>query len=237
MDIRPLTELQDFHRCLDLQKESFGWADVDILPARFFVVLRYVGGLVLGAFEEQRLVGFINAMPGIRKGRPYWHSHMLAVAPDYWNSGVGTQLKLAQREHGIRAGIDLIEWTYDPLESKNAYLNIEKLGVIVRRYYVNHYGQTTGKLQKGLDSDRVIAEWWLKRPRTSIGPTTEVRRVAIPSDLQELKKRNLDEAVATQLRVRQAFLTNAADDFFVAGFERHGETGEYVFVKGASSVD
>src|SRR5215831_9856324 len=189
MNIRPLTTLDEFQTCIELQRGAFGWADIDILPRRFMIVLSHIGGIVLGAYDGDRLAAFLNSVPGIREGTPYWHSHMLAVSKQYWNSGVASQLKLAQRQAALERGIRLIEWTFDPLESKNAYLNIVKLGAIVRRYYPNHYGETTGVLQRGLDSDRVIAEWWLDQPR--LPASGDVRRVTIPADLQSLKKQNL----------------------------------------------
>ena len=234
MIIRPLSELDEFQQCLDLQREAFGWQDIDLLPRRLFVVVSDIGGLVLGAYDGDRLVGFLNSMPGIRHGLPYWHSHMLAVAQDHWHRGLAASLKLAQRKHALERGIRLIEWTFDPLESKNAHLNIAKLGTIIRRYYPNHYGETTGALQRGLDSDRVIAEWWIDRPRVHIAG--EVRRVVIPLDLQFLKKQSLESARDVQKRVREQFLKNIADDYFVAGFERGDEWSEYIFMPGASRV-
>lgn len=234
MNIRPLTTLDEFETCVALQREAFGWADIDVLPRRILTVLTHIGGSVLGAYEDDRPVAFLCAVPGIREGLPYWHSQMLAVAKEYWNSGIGSRLKLAQRQAALERGIRLIEWTFDPLESKNAYLNIVKLGAIVRRYYPNHYGETTGILQRGLDSDRVIAEWWIDRPRPPL--TGDIRRVIIPVDLQSLKNQNLDSARDVQKRVRQQFLKNIADDCFVAGFERGDEWSQYLFVQGASRV-
>jgi predicted GNAT superfamily acetyltransferase len=234
MMIRPLTTLDEFQRCIELQQEAFGWADVDVLPRRFMVVLNQIGGVVLGAFEGNRLAAFLNAVPGVRDGMPYWHSHMLAVGREYWNTGVGSDLKLAQREEALQRGIHLIEWTFDPLESKNAYLNVTKLGVIVRRYYPNHYGETTGALQRGMDSDRVVAEWWIDRARPSI--SGDIRRIVIPADLQSLKAQSLDSARDIQKRVREQFLKNLEDDYFVAGFDRGDEWSQYLFAPGASRV-
>jgi len=234
LSIRPLVELSELEKCVDLQREVWGTADIDVIPVRMFVTDNRIGGLVLGAFDNERLVGFLNAMPGIRDGMPYWYSHMLAVSKPYWNGGVGSALKLAQRDHARQRGIRLIEWTYDPLESKNTYLNVTKLGVIVRRYYVNLYGKTTSQLQQGLESDRVIAEWWVDEPRFKI--PSDVRRVEIPADVQALKKQNLRSARDVQLRVREQFLKNFQDDYFVVGFERQGERSEYMFVPGASRV-
>src|SRR5215813_5440494 len=146
---------------------------------------------------------------------------MLAVKTPYRNHGIGSDLKLTQRDHARQRGIHLIEWTFDPLESKNAYLNIAKLGVIVRRYYVNLYGATASELQKGLESDRLIAEWWIDKPRPRI--EGGIRRVRIPADIQELKKQSLESAQAIQARVRSEFLKNFHDDYFVAGFDRSTE--------------
>ncbi len=234
MIIRPITKLDELQRCLELQRETFGWADVDLLPRRVMVVLNHIGGLVLGAFDGDKLVGFLNAMPGIRNAMPYWHSHMLAVDRSYWNSGVGSQLKLAQRDAARERGIYRIEWTFDPLESKNAYFNIVKLGVIVRRYYPNVYGETSGALQRGLDSDRAIAEWWIDRPRVQV--EGDVRRVVIPADLQSLKKQSIESARDVQMRVREQFLKNIQDDYFVADFQRDDEWSQYLFTKGALNV-
>jgi predicted GNAT superfamily acetyltransferase len=218
MTIRELTELEEFEACLELQREGFGWSEVDLMPFRFFIVSRHIGGLVLGAFDKGRLVGFLSAIPGVRNGKPYWHSHMLAVTTTHRDGGIGTRLKLAQKNSALERGIQRIEWTFDPLVSRNAYLNIEKLGVIVRRYYPSFYGN---------DSDRLIAEWHLSKPRPPL--TGEQRRITIPADLME--------AQSLRIRVRDQFLTNIKDDFYVAAFERHGSTGDYIFIRGASRAD
>jgi predicted GNAT superfamily acetyltransferase len=235
MTIRPLTEIAEFKQCIELQREIWGMADVELLPSRIYVVQTLIGGLVLGAFEEEQLIAFLNAMPGIREGMPYWHSLTLAVRKDHWNSGIGARLKLAQREHARERGIRLIQWTYDPLESKNAYLNVGKLGAIVRKYYVNAFGTPESALAKGLDSDRVIAEWWVDEPRVEV-VGDDVRRVFIPAEIQQLKKQSLKSAQDVQLRVREQFLKNLEDDYFVAGFERTDEWNAYLFIPGASSV-
>jgi predicted GNAT superfamily acetyltransferase len=232
--IRPITELADLARCVDLQRATWGLADIEVIPVRMLVTQNRVGGLVLGAFDDDQLIGFLNAMPGIREGKPYWYSQMLAVENEYRDRGIGADLKLAQRQHARERGIQLIEWTFDPLESKNAYLNIAKLGVIVRRYYVNLYGATASQVQQGLESDRLIAEWWIDQPRIAI--QGDVRRIYIPVDIQALKKQSVKSAQAVQFRVREQFLKNFQDDYFVAGFERKDEWSEYLFIPGASRV-
>ena len=234
MTISPLTEIAEFEQCVRLQREIWGMADIDLIPSRSYAIQHHIGGLVLGAFDSDGLIGFVNATPGIREGKPYWHSLTLAVAQDYWKQGVGFKLKVAQREHARERGIRLIQWTFDPLQSKNAYFNVQKLGVILRHYYVNLYGHTTSKLNEELDSDRVIAEWWIDQPRLSVGG--DVRRVYIPADIQGLRAQSPKSAQDVQQRVREQFLQNIQDDYFVAGFERKEEWSEYLFMPGASRV-
>jgi predicted GNAT superfamily acetyltransferase len=232
--IRPITELGELEKCVELQRESWGLADIDVIPVRMMVTQIRVGGLVLGAFQGNELVGFLSAMPGIRDGKPYWYSQMLAVRNTYRDRGLGSGLKLAQRDQARARGIRLIEWTFDPLEAKNAYLNIAKLGVIVRRYYVNLYGATASEMQRGLESDRVISEWWVDKPRVPV--EGDIRRVYIPADIQALKKQSVQSAQDVQLRVRRQFLVNLQDDYFVAGFERKVDGSEYLFIPGAAHV-
>src|ERR1700732_89269 len=146
-DVRPLTELAEFRNAVQLQKEIWGFEDMDVLPLRFFVVATKIGGQALGAFHRDRMIGFCMAVPGLRPGgKSYLHSHMLGVLPEFRNAGVGRKMKLAQREEALTRGIDLIEWTFDPLELKNAYFNIERLGAIVRHYRPNQYGTSTSTL-------------------------------------------------------------------------------------------
>jgi predicted GNAT superfamily acetyltransferase len=234
MLIRPITELHEFQQCFDLQRDVFGAADADLFPVRFYIVLNSIGGLILGAFEDDTLTGYLSTMPAIRDGVAYWYSQVMAVRKYYWNAGTAEKLKIAQRDAARQRGIKRIEWTFDPLESKNAYLNIAKLGVIVRRYHVNYYGRIESQLHAGLDTDRLVAEWWIDKPR--IETPGDVRRVHIPADIQTLKKENLKSAEDLQLRVREEFLKNFEEDYFVARFDRKGDWGEYLFLPGASSA-
>jgi predicted GNAT superfamily acetyltransferase len=227
MEVRELTTKNEFERCVELQRTEWGWGDLDIVPVRSFVVTANTGGVTLGALVEDRVIGFINTMPALRDGAPYWYSRMLGIDRKYRSRGVGTLLKRTQREFGLKRGIRLIEWTFDPLESKNAHLNLEKLGVIIRRYYVNHYGYTSSHLQRSMESDRLVAEWWLEKKRPVI--VGERRRVRVPSDIQLVKDRSVDEAVEIQLRVRAEFEQHFADDYMVVGFERlDNDQSEYV---------
>jgi predicted GNAT superfamily acetyltransferase len=163
--IAPLTEIAEFETCVELQLAVWGYSEGDLIPKRVFIVARQIGGQVLGAFDGEAIVGFAMSLPGYRDRRPYLHSHMLAVREQYRNAGVGRRLKLAQRDDALARGIGLIEWTFDPLEIKNAHLNIARLGAISRRYKPDFYGPSTSPLQGGLPTDRLVAEWWLRSPR------------------------------------------------------------------------
>ena len=164
--IASLHELDEFQSCVDLQLAVWGYSDGDLIPRRMFLLADRIGGQVLGAFDgDGRIVGFAMALPGYRDGQPYLHSHMLAVLPEYRNLGLGRRLKLAQRDDALARGFELMEWTFDPLEIKNAHLNIARLGAICRRYYPDFYGPSSSPLQGGLPTDRLYAEWWLRSPR------------------------------------------------------------------------
>jgi predicted GNAT superfamily acetyltransferase len=158
-------DLDQFQLCVDMQLAVWGYSDGDVIPRRMFLLADRIGGQVLGAFVGETIAGFAMALPGFRDGRPYLHSHMLAVLPEYRNLGLGRRLKLAQRDDAIARGFELMEWTFDPLEIKNAYLNIARLGAICRRYYPDFYGPSSSPLQGGLPTDRLYAEWWLGSPR------------------------------------------------------------------------
>src|SRR5260370_5056553 len=171
--IRKCESLGEMQACFELRKEVWKFADAELIPVRIFVVGAKIGGQVIGAFvqrndqrnDQKELIGFAVALPGLRNGHCYLHSQMLAVRQQYRNGGLGRRMKLYQREDALARGIELMEWTFDPLEIKNAYLNIEKLGAIARRDSVNQYGITSWRLHGGLPTDRLVAEWWMKSKR------------------------------------------------------------------------
>ena len=159
---KQLKTLEDLNPCEDLQGAVWKFNKSDIIPPRFMRVLCKHGGFAMGAFDGETMIGFVFGVPAIHYGRPSQHSHMLAVLPEYRNHNVGYQLKMAQREEALNRNIDLITWAFDPLQSKNAHLNINKLGVIACSYDINLYGETSSsKLHSGLGTDRLLAEWWL----------------------------------------------------------------------------
>ncbi len=197
--IRRCESLGDMRACVSLQKEVWKFADdADLIPVRMFVLATKIGGHVIGAFADgdnkNELVGFAIAIPGFRNGHAYLHSQMLAVRQQYRNAGLGRRIKLYQREDALALGFELMEWTFDPLEIKNAYLNIEKLGAIARRYNVNQYGITSSQLQGGLPTDRLIAEWWLKSKRVEAVlagvPCSKIEcrlRIDVPAEIYDWK--------------------------------------------------
>jgi predicted GNAT superfamily acetyltransferase len=231
--IRHCESLDELNTCVLLQKEIWNFTDIELIPLRLFVVAKKVGGQVIGAFHGGKMVGFSMSIPGHRNGHLYLHSHMLAVLESFRNSGLGRRLKLFQREDGLARGIELIEWTFDPLEIKNSWLNLERLGAISRRYVVNQYGITSSPLQGGLPSDRFVAEWWLKSRRVEAvlrdgcHPPVEVeRRVLVPAEIYEWKASPATKALAAdvQLRNRRAILQALDDGLAVLGYQRdaHG---------------
>ena len=183
--IRELSTEQELREALALQKTIWGWADIDLIPFRMFVVATKIGGQVLGAFAEGRMVAFCLAIPGLKPdGKPYLHSHMLGVLPEYRNAGLGRSLKIRQKDDALARGLDLIEWTFDPLELKNAHFNMERLGAIVRRYARNQYGMSTSPLHGGRPTDRCVAEWWIRKPRAK---AEVVDRIHVPADIAEAR--------------------------------------------------
>jgi predicted GNAT superfamily acetyltransferase len=229
IELRRCHGIEEFRACVALQKEVWNFSDAELVPLRMFVVADKVGGQVIGAFEGSDMVGFALSVPGTRSGHIYLHSHMLAVRKEYRNAGLGRRMKLMQREDALTRGIELIEWTFDPLEIKNAYLNIEKLGAISRRYNINQYGITSSPLQGGLPSDRLIAEWWLKSKRVGClleqgsNPAFQTESsIQVPAQIYDWKAaaETRSQAQQVQERNREQFLRSFNHGLAVLGYER-----------------
>jgi len=162
IEFKQLKTLEDLKPCERLQEAVWEFDNIDTIPSRFMLVLCKHGGFAMGAFDGDLMIGFVFGVPAIHYGRPSQHSHMLAVLPEYRDQNIGFELKKAQRNDALSRNIDLITWMFDPLQSRNAYLNLNKLGVIGCSYEINLYGkETSSKLHSGLGTDRVLAEWWL----------------------------------------------------------------------------
>ena len=229
VEIRLCHGLGELNACVALQKEVWNFSDYDLIPLRLFVVAQRIGGQVIGAFDAGELVGFAMSIPGTRAGKPYLHSHMLAVREGWRNAGIGQRLKLFQREDALAYGFELIEWTFDPLEIKNAWLNIERLGAIARRYNLNQYGISSSPLQGGLPTDRLVAEWWLRSERVQKllkngkhPPVRAEMTVAVPAEIYTWKSapQHRHKAEQVQARDREQFLDAFSRGLAVLGYER-----------------
>lgn len=240
--IRQCETFADFAACLELQRTVWQFSDLDITPLRSFVITRHSGGMTYGAFNEaDQLLGFAHALPAFDETlRPYYYSHMLAVEPALQNAGIGVKLKWAQREHALHTGVPLITWTFDPLQSRNAYLNIVKLGGVVRQYQVNYYGNaSTSQLHRGLDTDRLFIEWWVRsrgvaEAQDGVARSVEPEAsVEVPRDIEPIKRRDMAEAQAWQARVRREFQEHLRAGLYCAGFQAdpHGGNSHYLFFK------
>jgi predicted GNAT superfamily acetyltransferase len=251
--IRKCEALAEMRACFALQKEVWKFSDADLVPVRMFVVAAKIGGQVIGAFvqrndkrdDEAELIGFALAIPGMRNGHCYLHSHMLAVRQQYRNGGLGRRMKLYQREDALARGFELMEWTFDPLEIKNAYLNIEKLGAIARRYNVNQYGITSSPLQGGLPTDRLVAEWWMKSKRVEAVLADAPRAqfecradIDVAAEIYDWKAAvtTRAQALAVQERNRERFQRAFAEGLSVLGYERD-ERGNGRFLLGEWAED
>ena len=239
IEVRPLSTLEEFTEAVGLQKEIWGFEDLELLPLRLFVVANKVGGLSWGAFDGRRMIGFCIAIPGLRAGgQTYWHSHMMGVVREHRNSGVGRALKLRQRQDAIARGIQLVEWTFDPLEVKNAYFNIERLGAVVRRYVLNQYGTTTSHLHGGLPTDRCVAEWWISSGRVNAllagapmeRPPIETR-IETPFDIDAIRKRDMARAREIQRRMSDQFVAHFNNGLMVVGVERTERASVYLLAR------
>jgi predicted GNAT superfamily acetyltransferase len=239
IEIRQLEGRDEFDAVVKLQREIWGFEDVDLLPLRLFVVASKIGGQVLGAYAGPHMVAFCVCIPGLKAGaKPYLHSHMMGVSREFRNAGLGRALKLKQREYALSTGVDLIEWTFDPLEIKNAFFNIERLGVIVRRYVHNQYGMTTSHLHGGLPTDRLVAEWWIRSERAQRAAggiwwdnLAVEARITVPADIGDIRVKDEVRARNIQTKLGDQFESCFRDGLAVIGFERTSESGTYLLGK------
>lgn len=224
--IRDLDCEEQFRDVVLLQKTIWGFNDADLLPVRFFVVASKIGGQVFAAYDGERMVAFCVAIPGLKpSGAAYLHSYMLGVLPEYRNSGLGRRMKLRQRENALARGIGLIEWTFDPLEIKNAYFNVARLGAIVRRYTRNQYGFTSSPLTGGLPTDRCVAEWWVASPPVR-GPVAE--GIRLPAGIAAIRAGEPERARAIQAELAGQFEAAFERGLAVVGVERDDDWFTYL---------
>ncbi len=249
--IRACSGHDELEVCVQLQIETWGYDESDIIPRKAFLVSQKIGGQVIGAFDTdlpgagengspESMVGFAMSWPGVKTGKnssngnpePYLHSHMLAVRENYRNRGVGALLKLEQRREALSRGIRRMEWTFDPLEIKNAHLNIHKLGAIVRSYHVNFYGVSSSRLQAGLPTDRLVAEWYLDSDRVNEALEGDLsaeqqieERILVPAAIYEWKASSVgrEKALAVQVENRRRFQEAFSNGLAVVAFTRDAD--------------
>jgi predicted GNAT superfamily acetyltransferase len=231
--VRACEGLDEFRACVALQKEIWGEADLEIVPDTIFLVAAHTGGQTLGAFDGKRLIGFTLSMPGLRNGAPYLHSHMTGVVLDYRDRGAGRMLKLFQRDEALSRDIRLIEWTFDPLEMRNAHFNLNRLGAICRRYMPNLYGITTSPLHRGLATDRLIAEWYLDSPRVLAALNDRLPNpncaaaIEVPASLEHWKTSDLPQVQRLQSGVREQFTECFAKGYAAVGVAKTSQGSAY----------
>ena len=236
--IRPCHTVEEFDEMVELEFRVWEFGERDVVPSQMYVVAAKIGGQIFGAFVDGKMAGFVLAYPGIRDGKPYLHSHMAAVLPEFRDLGIGRLLKLAQRNDALARGISLIEWTFDPLQPRNAYFNLCRLGVLVRRYLIDVYGSTSSPLHAGLPTDRLVAEWHIdsKRVRDIVsGKPTSVSDVCerVPIVTDDSSVTGMTE---TQRGVRKRFQELFAAGYVVTSFERAPGGGAYVLEPSVSGV-
>jgi predicted GNAT superfamily acetyltransferase len=245
--VRECTTIEEFDSCIYLQREAFGLPDLELSPRRHLIVSRQAGGWTLGAFVGSRMVGFVHHLAAVRPDNEiFGYSHVMAVARDYQNKGVGARLKWAQRAKAMGQGRNFIKWTWDPMQSRNAHFNLNRLGAIVDAYADDFYGIDydvdqlgVGGERPGLLSDRLFASWKLNSPRVvALAEGVEhkidvepVKSIAIPAEWSALVKTDAEQARNEQTRVRNEFKDAFAAQLVCAGFERGAEQSRYLLYR------
>jgi predicted GNAT superfamily acetyltransferase len=225
--IRVLDSLTEFHRCVQIAREVWGDAELETEPHVTYVIADHTGGQVLGAFDGDMMVGFTKAFVGLHERTPYLHSHMAAVVASHRDRHIGRALKLFQREDALRRGFRLIEWTYDPLETKNAHFNINRLGGISRRYIANFYGITTSPLHRAMPTDRLLVEWHLDSPRV-VAAINDLTPAPAPYPAQvRVPKADSARLIEVQSRLREEFTAWFAKGYAVMGVRPSGSGVDY----------
>lgn len=241
IEIRECVHFDELADCVRLQREVFALPDLEISPVRHLIVAKNAGGFVLGAFDGERLTGFVLSLPGFIKGRRAFYSHMTAVDAAYQSHGIGGRLKWAQRTRSLDEGVDYVKWTFEPVKARNAYFNLEKLGAAASEYQPNFYGNdytTSAQMDKkiGLASDRLFAEWHLRSNKVeSLAAGEQFFEVSEPAvrietvdDWLSLATADAQSAKAEQMRIRREFASAFARGLAARGFDRSGERPAYL---------
>ena len=239
--VRHCTTLEEFEEAVLIEHATWG-KDISVVSS-IFVVAHHTGGQVLGAFDGERMLGFTLALLGARQDEMFLHSHMTAVLPEFRDYGIGRRLKLFQREDALKRGIKLVEWTFDPLEAKNAHFNLMRRGAVARRWIPNCYGVTESPLHGSLPTDRLVAEWRLdsERVKSIVGgnrtPVSKAaKRIEYPADFPRIRDSDLAAAARIQSRVRDQFKDLLAKGYVATGIETRDGVAGYVMEPGAEIV-
>lgn len=243
--IEECNSVESLQGCVDLQRRVFDMPEIEISPVRHFIVTMHAGGFTLGAFIEERLIGFCLSVPALLDGEKALYSHMTAVDGEYQGLGIGALLKWRQRERSLSMGIRSVKWTFQPEKARNAFFNLEKLGAEIQEYMPNFYGTdfgrpTNGESRIGIDSDRLFAVWNLESEKVnalSLGETfTEksepAATISIPWDWEHLLRTDRAVARIEQERIRTEFIQNIARGYFCRGFVKDRENPRYLFFTG-----
>lgn len=238
MEIRKIESLAEMREVERLQREIWGVDDLEVYPALALKPQTEVGGILIGAFDGGRMVGFVFGFPGILDNETIIHSDMLGISEGYRSQNLGYLLKLAQREAALQRGIERITWTFDPLQSRNAYFNFNKLGVIADRYYVDYYGVTSSFLHR-FGTDRLWVTWLLNSERvksrieggmkpTPAGDLDQLSQVVI-----EIPTEITADHQHWREATRQAFISAIAKGYIVDGFyvNERLKVGRYVLTQ------
>jgi len=239
--IRQIDDVAEMRAVEHLQKEVWGIPDLDVVPLTQLVAAKEAGGTLIGAFYDGVLVGFVYGFPSFEFGKHAHHSHMLAVKPEYRNLDLGRQLKLAQRDHVVAQGIDLITWTFDPLQSLNAHFNFNKLGVVADRYLVDFYGDDPASFLHQTGTDRLWVSWLISTERVKriIEGNAErdqvesagIISIEVPGDINSLQQQEPRTAWQWREETRRAFTEAIKAGYVVVGFSREHQTGKYLLRK------
>jgi len=233
LEIRECSNLDDLAECVQIQREVFALPEAELSPVRHFVVTKNAGGFVIGAYDGEKLAGFVLSVPAFLRGERAFYSHMTGVRAEYQSLGIGAKLKWAQRTRALAEGVKYIKWTFEPVKARNAYFNLEKLGAIVSEYQPNFYGTdyATADNKIGLASDRLFAEWHLESEKVRFladdvnfeEPLQPTATVQIMSDWLSLVENDPEKAKAEQLRIRNEFETAFGFGMVCRGFWRDEE--------------
>lgn len=238
--IRQVETFAELRAVEEMQKEVWGVPDLDVVPLTHLIAAKAAGGVLLGAFDRKTLVGFVYGFVAQEDGEIAHHSHMLAVKHAYRNFNLGYKLKLAQREAVLDQGINVITWTFDPLQSLNAYFNFAKLGVICDRYLIDFYGEDAASFLHQTGTDRFWVKWLLNSQRVikritkadvALEDPTDKILVEIPGDINAVQRESPEAAREWRQRTRRAFTEALAEGYVIVDFYRREDKGIYILGK------